>query len=141
MQLLSVATTVTASALAALSALHVAWGLGSSFPCADRTELADVVAGSSEVPPPGACYAVATALSGAAVLVAGAAPLPSRWRRTALVGVAAVLGGRGVLGLGCGTARIVPWRPSERFTTLDRRYYGPLCIALSAGALAARRDR
>ncbi len=69
-----------------------------------------------------------------AVLVSGALPLRADFRRVGALGMATVLGGRGVLGMARRTAMVVPWTPSDRFVRLDQHYYGPLCLALAAGA-------
>jgi len=132
---------VTAGVLAGISGLHVAWGLGSSFPSSDRESLADTTAGSTEMPPAPACFAVAGLLAGAASLVMDALPVNERLRRAGVAGVGLVLGARGVLGVAGHTGTAMPWDTSERFTKLDRRYYGPLCLALSAGALSSLRPR
>jgi len=129
---------LTTAVLAALAALHVAWGLGSAFPFRNRDDLADAVVGSSIVPPAGSCYAVAGALAIGAGLVAQAGPLPPRLRRTLLLGMAGVLGLRGALGLAGATELISPGSNSERFLRLDRRLYAPLCLGLAVGSLAAR---
>ena len=67
---------LTSCLLTALAVLHAAWGLGSAFPFRSRTELADAVVGSSVVPPPMACFAVAGALATGTALVADVMPLP-----------------------------------------------------------------
>lgn len=139
MRMTSIATATTSSTLAALSALHTGWGLGASFPFASREQLADSVAGTSEVPGPPECFAVAALLTGAAALVADVAPVGPTTRRIGLAGVALVLGGRGAAGVAGRTGSIVPWTPSAHFDRLDRRYYGPLCLLLAAGALVSAR--
>jgi len=140
---MTIASTTTATTLAAIAALHVGWGAGASFPFGDREALADTVAGSSVAPGPQDCFAVAGLLLGAAGLVGDVLPIGHMARRVGVLGIAAVLGGRGVLGVAGRTGSIVPWTPSKRFDELDRRYYGPLCLALSGGALLSlrRRDR
>ncbi len=127
----------TATALAGLAALHTAWGLGSSFPFRDRATLADTVAGTRTAPQPRECFAVAGLLLTAAALVSDVAAVPVTARRVGALGVATVLGGRGLLGIAGLTGTVVPWTPSDRFTRLDRRFYGPLCLALAAGAAVA----
>lgn len=138
LRLVALVQRLTSAVLAALVALHVAWGLGSSFPFRDRDDLADAVVGSSTVPPPESCYAVAAALAIGAALVADVGRVPPRLRRTLLLGMAGVLGSRGALGLAGATEMISPGSNSERFLQLDRRLYSPLCLGLSLGALAAR---
>jgi hypothetical protein len=128
---------LTGAALAALSALHVAWGLGSSFPFRSRDDLADAVVGSPVVPAPLDCFGVAGALAVAAALVANVIPLPRPLRRSLLIGVAGVLGVRSALGFLGKTALVSPGSDSERFVRLDHLYYAPLCLGLSLGALAS----
>jgi hypothetical protein len=125
--------------LAATGGLHVAWARGSSFPFSTRAELADAVVGTSRVPEPPACYAVAGALLTAAALVEGAPRPTSHIRRIGLVGVAGILALRGVLGLAGHTDLVAPGSSSVRFRRLDRRVYAPFCLALSTGAWAAFR--
>lgn len=125
----------TAGVLAAIAALHVGWGTGSSFPFPDQDALADTVAGSRATPGPRDCFAVAGLLACAAGIVADVLPIGTTTRRTGLLGIALVLGGRGALGITGRTGAIVPWTPSTRFVELDRRYYGPLCLLLAAGTV------
>ncbi|HWL43209.1 MAG TPA: DUF3995 domain-containing protein [Ilumatobacter sp.] len=129
----------TATVLVGLGALHVAWGLGSAFPVGDRTDLADAVAGTDRFPGRTESFAVAGLLGAAATVVAGPSLVPRRLTALGRLGVAAVLGTRGVLGLTNRTGQVVGWTTSPRFDRLDRRYYGPLCLALATGALATRR--
>jgi hypothetical protein len=128
---------VTASVLGAIGGLHIAWGLGSSFPAGDPEWLADTVAGTNTVPEPVACFAVGGVLLVASGLVAGVLPVPPIVRRAGVIGVAGVLTGRGLAGLAGRTERLVGWTPSPRFVRLDRRFYAPLCLTLAAGALAS----
>ncbi len=128
---------VTATALVGLAGLHVAWGLGSSFPLSDRAALADVVVGSGEVPPPAMCHAVAGALVGAAALVAD---IPVGWpglRRLGRRTVATVLAGRALLGFVARTDLVSPASTSPGFRRMDRRLYSPLCLTLAVGAATA----
>lgn len=133
------ATKSTAATLAGLAGLHVAWGCGSSVPFTDRRSLARAVAGTAEPPPARECFAVAGLLATAAALVADVGPLGTGWRRLGTIGVTVVLAARGALGLARRTGAIVPWTPSEEFVALDRRYYGPLCLALAVGSAASIR--
>jgi hypothetical protein len=130
---------LTAGVLAGVAGLHVAWGLGSSFPCADREDLADAVIGRSTVPGPLACSGVAAALLLAASAVEDRPRWPPPLRRLALVGASGVLGLRGALGLAGRTSAIAPGSVGPRFRRLDRRFYAPLCLGLAAGAVRARR--
>ena len=116
--------------------MHAVWGVGSAWPAADRRQLADAVAGTEEMPSAGACFAVTGALLAAAALVAGAGN-HNRLLRLGRRGVSAVLLLRGVIGVTGSTGVLVSWAPSAHFQALDRRYYGPLCLALgSAVALS-----
>ena len=128
---------LSALVLFAIAGLHVIWGLGSSFPFRTRAELADSVVGSDEVPSRAACIAVATALTFAALLVAGVAPLPKMWRAVALRIVAAVLATRGVAGAMGWTSVLSPGSDSAAFNRLDKRLYAPLCLWLAAGVRRA----
>ncbi len=134
-----IAAGTTVGVLGVLSALHLAWGLGSSIPFRSRDELADAVVGTSLVPPPRACFAVAGALAAGAALAVPVAPIAPGVRRSALRVMAGVFGLRGALGLLGRTDVVSPGSNSERFLRLDRRLYAPLCLALSLGELAAAR--
>lgn len=121
--------------LAGIAALHVAWGLGSAFPFENRAVLADRVAGSTAVPGPRDCFAVAGLLLIAAGVVGDLFPIGERTKRIGSSGVALILGGRGAIGMAGRTGSIVPWTPSEHFNALDKKYYGPLCLSIAGGAL------
>jgi hypothetical protein len=122
--------------LTTFAALHVAWGLGMTFPAASRDDLFLLVVGAtgrSAMPSLPQCLAAATAilLSGAtALLVADIVklPLPS-WAVTVLgVLVTLVFAGRGV------AAYTRAWRrrfAKQPFATLDQSWYGPLCLLLA----------
>lgn len=130
-----------AATLGALSALHLAWATGSPFPARDRAQLATVMAGTDELPSARACVVVAGGLAAAAGLVAGAGGGggPARWARRC---VALGFLGRGAAGITGRTHLLVPWTPVPEFVRLDRRYYGPLCLAIAAtAALPDRRRR
>lgn len=131
----------TAAILTGLAGIHVAWGRGSSFPFHSRPELADAVVGAADVPPPAACNAVAAALVTAAALTLDIPVGSAAVRRVGRAGVASVLAARGVLGLAGRTDVMSPGSSSARFRGLDRRVYAPLTLALSAGVVAADRQR
>lgn len=124
----------TATVLAGIGALHVAWGLGSSFPFRDRAALADTVVGNDAVPGRGASLAVAGLLGVAAGLVADVLRVAPRIRRVGVLGVACVLATRAAFGFAGSTERLVAGSNSPRFVTADRRVFAPLCAALAAGA-------
>lgn len=105
--------------------------------------MADATAGTQEPPLVRDCLAVAGLLGVAAELIADRVPFGgsvavARMRRVGVAGVATVLGVRGALGVLGQTQRAVPWTPSAQFVRLDRRVYGPLCLALAAGSAASR---
>jgi len=124
----------TALVLAAIAGLHFAWARGSSFPFADRDALADSVVGAEAVPSPGACLTIASLLTIATALVAGAPIGPPRLRRLGVATVAGVLTVRGVAGFAGRTDVLSPGSTSPKFRRLDRALYSPLCIALAVGA-------
>lgn len=124
------------SALIGVAGLHVLWGMGSAWPAADRSRLADAVAGTVEMPAAEACFGVAVALAAAAALVAGAG-VQYRLLRVARAGIGAGLVSRGVMGVTGRTVLLVPWTPSRQFCDLDRRFYGPFCLALGGSILTS----
>lgn len=136
----SVLSIPTSLVLAGAAGLHALWDAGGTWPSSDRRQLADAVAGTEEVPSAAACFAVTGTLLAAAALVAGAGgqrPLA----RLARAGIAAGLLVRGTAGVTGATGLLVPWSPSPSFRALDRRWYGPLCLALgSSVALAMTAD-
>lgn len=123
--------------MAGIAGLHVAWGVGSTFPFRDAATLADNVAGKDVVPNRLACNAVAGALVVAAALAADMPIVPRRLRMTGRYGVASMLAGRGALGLLGATERVSPGSNSPRFKRMDRRYYTPLCLVLAAATATA----
>ncbi len=128
---------VTSVALIAIGGVHVAWGLGSSFPFASRDELADAAIGTTIVPPPAACGAVAGALFVAAALTADVGVAPPALRRLGRGTITCIFAARGVLGLLGRTDVVSPGSTSERFRSLDRRFFAPLCLLLAAGSATA----
>jgi hypothetical protein len=122
--------------LTAVAILHVAWGLGASFPAADREDLFLLVVGAtrrSEVPGlvESLLAAIAIFIAGlTAPLVSGALtlPLPSALI-TALGGFVTLV----FLGRGLAPYTSV-WRrhfSKEPFASLDRSWYGPFCLLLA----------
>ena len=132
-----VLVSATSATLAALGALHVAWGLRVEIPGIDGDAVVDAVVGSDTMPSPAACFTVAGLLGAAAVLVAGRPARHPFIRRAGQLGVAATLGARSALGFTGNTDIVAPAPTSDRFRELDRRYYSPLCAALALGALLA----
>jgi hypothetical protein len=123
--------------LAVIAALHAAWGFRLFWwPAADERGLTALVVGrtgQTRMPDTPACLVAA-----AAILVAGLVALAladiidiGAPRLVTAVGVlvVAVFAGRGV-------ATYLPvWRrrfAQQPFATMDRRFYGPLCLLLAA---------
>ncbi len=124
---------ILSAVLAAIAGLHVLWGFGLWVPIRDEAALARAVIGFSgarRMPGAVPCGVVAVVLLTAAWLPWW----PDGAERT--LGLAAFAG----VFLARGVAAYVPsWRrltPQEPFATLDRRWYGPLCLALGAGLAA-----
>jgi len=127
----------TGGALTALAVLLAAWGRRSAFTSRSRREPADAVVGSSLLPPPMACFAVAGAMAAGAPVVANTIPLPAPIRRASLLARGAVYGFRGALGFLGRTALISSGSNSERFVRLDQRLCAPMCLGLSTGSAAS----
>jgi len=121
--------------LAAIAAVHAAWGFGMRWPAQDERDLVALVVGATgrtRMPPRSECLAAAAAilLAGCVALaVAGlvTVPLPSVWLAVIGALVAAVFAARGL------AAYLPAWRrrfAQEPFATLDRSWFGPLCLLL-----------
>ena len=124
--------------LAGIGALHVAWGLRLPLPGGgDPGRWAETVAGSSDLPSPTACFAVAGALGAASALLFGVPSRAPAIRDAGRVGVAVVLAGRGALGLAGRTELVAPGPTSATFRRWDRWLYTPLCLALAGAAARA----
>jgi hypothetical protein len=121
-------TKVGSAGLGAISALHVAWGLGASWPRIDREPAA-----------PEACFAVAGVLGVAAGLVAGHPRRAPRLSRLGARAVSGVLATRGAFGMAGRTDLLASGASSERFRRMDRRVYSPVCLTLAALSLPPRR--
>jgi hypothetical protein len=96
-----------------------------------------LAAPAARYPQPAACLMVATLLATASGLVAGRPRRVPTLRRAGAMGVAAVLGVRGLCGLAGRTDLVSPGSVSPRFRRLDRGYYSPLCLALAAAAASS----
>jgi Protein of unknown function (DUF3995) len=133
---MSVVAAFEAGLLAAIAALHVAWGLGLRWPGSDETTLVGLVVGyrRDHMPSAQQCFVAALAIFAAAAVVAllgGLVRLPIAPGLVTLsgLGATAVFLGRGVAGY------LPAWRthfPREPFATLDRRIYSPLCLCIAA---------
>ncbi|MCO6383182.1 DUF3995 domain-containing protein [Oceanicola sp. 502str15] len=123
---------VLSAVLIVLAALHLMWALGWWFPLSDERALARSVVGARGIEAmPGAGV---TSLVVVALLFAAAWPwMAASWPVTlGLAGLAGVFLLRGAVAYAPGWRRRLPEEP---FATLDRRAFGPLCLALGAGFL------
>lgn len=128
--------------LAALSGLHLYWGVGGLWPGRDASDLAARVVGTQSRSPPGfmACAVVALALLAAAYVIGAttwfADPLGlPRWfwlTGTAVVGAVFLL-----RGIAAYLPRIFDYAKGTPFFNLNRLYYAPLCLLIAAGIAAA----
>jgi hypothetical protein len=135
-----VIVTLLAAIVFTLSAMHLTWAFGNTWPAKNERELARTVAGFrgiESMPPRGASAAVAVGLglAGALVLLLADAHAKSATTSAAIAGLAVA-----ILFLGRGIIGFTPsWRrrtPEEPFATLDRHYYSPMCLLVGAGYLA-----
>ncbi len=119
--------------------LHIAWGVGVTWPAKSEQALVDAVLGmegASKIPSLGLTLAVAGGMLAAAVIAlwgAGVVALPlPEWIRTAgLATLAAIFLLRGVV-----TYLPVPMPAVQPFYRLNRLYYSPLILVIGAGYLA-----
>ncbi len=129
---------VMAVVLWGIAALHSYWGAGGVWPGTDALSLARTVVGArgiKRMPSTSACLLVAAVLVGlghVALELAGVVPilLPEPLLTLVAAGSAIVFLGRGF------AAYLPSWRrlvPDEPFASLDRRLFGPLCLALGFG--------
>jgi hypothetical protein len=119
--------------LAALSAVHLYWATGSTWPARDEARLADTVAGLRQMPGTRPCLVVGLGLGLASAVVSGFGG-NHRLARLARLGVASGFIVRGAAGSTGNTSRLVPWEPSARFVGLDRRCCGPPCLFIGVAA-------
>lgn len=136
---LDLPTAATSGTLAAVAALHVVWGLRLDLPGIDRERMAEAVSGAGRRPSPAACFAVAGLVATASALVAGHPARTPRLRRAGQVGVATVLGARGLLGLVGRTDLVAPGTVTPQMRRWDRRLYTPLTLVLAVGAARSAR--
>ncbi|HUF97122.1 MAG TPA: DUF3995 domain-containing protein [Ilumatobacter sp.] len=130
----------TAVGLGSISALHVLWGRGLTFPFQRRQDLNDHVIGRQVSPSPAACNAVACLLAIAAVSVERAARGSSSVARISAAGCGVVLATRSGLGFSGRTHLVVPGSTSAAFRRNDRRIFAPVCAVLALGAACAATD-
>ena len=128
---------ILAAALFALAGIHLYWGFGGRWPGHDEASMVEHVVGRTRgMRAPGlvASVAVALALAAGGVLVL-ASLTPTAWDgplKAARWLLFAVFAGRGL-------ATYVPpvfrYAEGTPFATLNRRAYGPLCLAIALGLL------
>ena len=124
--------------LTIVALLHAYWAFGGRWPGHDEPSLVRMVVGSKGItamPARGPTLAVAVVIFLAGVVALARAdlvpvPLPPMLQSVAVTALAVVFLGRGI-------ASFTPWfrasQSEEPFATLDRRLYGPLCLALGTG--------
>lgn len=124
--------------LTIVALLHAYWAFGGRWPGHDELSLARMVVGSKDItamPARGPTLAVAVVIFLAGVVALARVdlvpvPLPPMLQSLAVTALAVVFLGRGI-------ASFTPWfrtsQSEEPFATLDRRLYGPLCLALGTG--------
>jgi len=123
--------------LAAIAVIHILWAFGLRWPVESERDLVALVVGTTDrtqMPGPVECIAAAAAIFCAGLLtlalarpiaLPAAAALPWAAAAAALVFII-----RGV------AAYLQVWRrrfAQEPFATMDRNWYGPLCLLLAAG--------
>ncbi len=116
--------------LLALAVLHVLWGIGYWFPLDDEARLARAVVGlrdKGEMPGAVPCALVAVALFMAVSCLWWP---PGAFRFLALAVIGAVFVARGAVAFAPAWRKVTPVEP---FATLDRKYYGPLCLVIGIG--------
>ncbi|WP_419318961.1 DUF3995 domain-containing protein [Caulobacter sp. ErkDOM-E] len=130
---------ILAATLFALAGVHLYWGFGGRWPGHDEASLVEHVVGRTagmRAPGPLACAAVAVALAGGGLLalatLAPASPL-SFWLWMARWPLFAVFALRGLATYAPPVFRYAEGTP---FARLNRRAYGPLCLAIALGLLA-----
>ncbi|MBV5262480.1 DUF3995 domain-containing protein [Pinisolibacter aquiterrae] len=124
--------------LTIVALLHAYWAFGGRWPGHDEPSLARMVVGSKGItamPARGPTLAVAVVIFLAGVVALARVdlvpvPLPPMLQSVAVTVLAVVFLGRGI-------ASFTPWfrasQSEEPFATLDRRLYGPLCLASGTG--------
>lgn len=130
---------ILAATLFALAGVHLYWAFGGRWPGHDEASLVEHVVGRTagmRAPGPLASAAVAAALAvgGLLTLAAVAPPSPlSFWLWAARWPLFAVFALRGLATYAPPVFRYAEGTP---FVRLNRRAYGPLCLAIALGLLA-----
>lgn len=124
--------------LSAAAALHLYWAAGGYWPAQSKETLAQTVIGSKgtrHLPPPWLTVLVAVAIFLAGLLpllwVASAGQiLPEALLKFAAITLFAIFTLRGIASYTRFFRRL---HGEEPFASLDRRYFGPLCLLIGAG--------
>jgi len=127
--------------LSAIALVHVHWGSGGLWPCKDLQTLVNTVIGTkgmTRMPPTGLTLGVAILIGCAGLfpLLSVYAPddiLPFNLVTFGMVVLALIFIGRGIASFSGLFRRM---QASEPFVTLDRKYYGPLCLIIGVGFVA-----
>jgi hypothetical protein len=128
-----------AGVLVLLGGVHLYWAFGGRWPGHDEASLVEHVVGRTrdmKAPGPLACIAVAMALTAGAGLVLASAfpPTPLEpWLNAARWALFVVFAARGAATYVPRTFRYAEGTP---FWRLNRRAYGPLCLAIALGICA-----
>ncbi len=121
---------ITALILVVIAAVHLLWAVGYWFPIRDERALARAVVGAPGIERMPGAVATSFVVLALMIIVLALFWAPGWPRTIVLTGAALVMFARGI-------ASYVPvfqrMSPEEPFATLDRRYYGPLCLALGVG--------
>ena len=126
-----------AAALFALAGIHIYWGLGGRWPGHDETSMVEHVVGRTRgMRAPGLVASAAVALGlavGGALVLASLTTTPwDGWLKAARWVLFVVFAGRGLATYAPPVFRYAEGTP---FATLNRRAYGPLCLAIALGIL------
>jgi len=130
-------TLLLAATLLALAGIHLYWAFGGRWPGHDEASMVEHVVGRTRgmrAPGPLASVAVALALAaGGGLVLASLTPTAwDGWLKATRWGLFVVFAGRGL-------ATYVPpvfrYAEGTPFATLNRRAYGPLCLAIALGLL------
>lgn len=128
---------ILAATLFALAGIHLYWGLGGRWPGHDEASMVEHVVGRTRgMRAPGllASLAVVLALAAGGALVAATLTTTAwdPWLKAARWVLLVVFAGRGL-------ATYVPpvfrYAEGTPFAMLNRRAYGPLCLAIALGIL------
>lgn len=126
-----------AATLLALAGIHLYWGFGGRWPGHDEASMVEHVVGRTRgMRAPGLLASVAVALALAAGGALVAATLTSTawdpWLKAARWVLFVVFAGRG---LAAYVPPVFRYAEGTPFATLNRRAYGPLCLAIALGIL------